>query len=104
MNSAYVTDDQLYPFGSPAPSSLAGTVRSPPFIPGIGGHHEVEQQANALLHVDLVRGGQPLVELVVDGGQDGLQARDADLRVVLQRVQPVVPERLDHVPHVHQVH
>lgn len=42
--------------------------------PVISGHDEVEQQADGLLHVYLVGGGQPLVELVEDGGQNGLQA------------------------------
>lgn len=48
-------------------------------------------------------GGQPLVELVVDGRQDGLQPRHIDLSVVVQRVEPVVTEGFDHVPDVHQV-
>lgn len=72
--------------------------------PVVGGQQEVEQQADALLDVDLVGGGQTLVELVVDGRDDGLQPGHAQLGAVLQRVQAVVPVRLDHVPHVHQVH
>lgn len=42
-------------------------------VPVIGGHHEVEQQPDGLFHIDLVGGGQPLVELVVDGRQNSLQ-------------------------------
>lgn len=78
-------------------TSFTGTV------PVVGGHHEVEQQPDGLLHVDLVGGGQPLVELVVDGRQDGLQPRHIDLSVVVQRVQPVVTKGFDHVPDIHQV-
>lgn len=72
-------------------------------VPVVGGHHEVEQQPDGLLHVDLVGGGQPLVELVVDGRQDGLQPRHIDLSVVVQRVEPVVTKGFDHVPDIHQV-
>lgn len=72
-------------------------------VPVVGGHHEVEQQPDGLIHVDLVGGGQPLVELVVDGGQDRLQPRHVDLGAVVQRVEAVVTKRLDHVPHVHQM-
>lgn len=46
---------------------------------------------------------QPLVELEVDGRQDGLQPRHVDLSVVVQRVEPVVPEGFDHVPDIHQM-
>ena len=72
-------------------------------VPVVGGHHEVEQQPDGLLHINLVSGGQPLVELVVDGRQDGLQPRHVDLRVVVQRVEPVVPEGFNHVPDIHQM-
>lgn len=72
-------------------------------IPIIGGHHEVEQQPDGLLHINLVGGGQPLVELVVDGRQDSLQPRHVDLSVVVQRVEPVVTKRFDHVPNIHQM-
>lgn len=47
--------------------------------------------------------GQPLVELVVDGRQDGLQPRHIDLGVVVQRVEPVVTKGFDHVPDIHQM-
>lgn len=77
--------------------------RPPALVPVIGGHHEVEQQPDGLLHIDLVGGGQPLVELVVDGRQDGLQPRHIDFCVVVQRVEPVVTEGFDHVPDVHQM-
>lgn len=72
-------------------------------LPVIGGHHEVEQQPDGLLHIDLVGGGQPLVELVVDGRQDGLQPRHIDLGVVVQRVEAVVAKGFDHVPDIHQM-
>lgn len=72
-------------------------------VPVVGSHHEVEQQAYGLLHVDLVCGGQALVQLVVDGRQDSLQAGDVDLCGVIQCVQPIVSEGFDHVPHVHKV-
>ena len=72
-------------------------------LPVIGGHHEVEQQPDGLLHIDLVGGGQPLVELVVDGRQDGLQPRHIDLSVVVQCVEAVVAKGFDHVPDVHQM-
>lgn len=72
-------------------------------LPVIGGHHEVEQQPDGLLHIDLVGGGQPLVELVVDGRQDGLQPRHIDLSVVVQRVEAVVTKGFDHVPDIHQM-
>lgn len=72
-------------------------------VPVVGGHHEVEQQPDGLLHVDLVGGGQPLVELVVDRRQDGLQPRHVDLCVVVQRVEPVVTKGFDHVPDIHQM-
>lgn len=71
--------------------------------PVVGGHHEVEQKPDGLLHIDLVGGGQPLVELVVDGRQDGLQPRHIDLGAVVQRVEAVVTEGFDHVPDVHQM-
>lgn len=71
--------------------------------PVVGGHHEVEQQADGLLHVDLVGGGQPLVQLEVDGGQNGLQPGHAHVCAVLQRVEPAVTKRFDHVPHIDQV-
>lgn len=71
--------------------------------PVVSGHHEVEQQPDGLLHIDLVGGGQPLVELVVDGRQDGLQPRHIDLGVVVQRVEAVVAKGFDHVPDVHQM-
>lgn len=48
-------------------------------------------------------GRQALVQLVEDGGEDGLQPRHVDLGVVVQSTEPVVTERLNHVPHVHQV-
>lgn len=67
-------------------------------------HQEVEEQVDAPFDIDLVGGGKALVELIVDGGDDGLQPGHAKLCAVVQRVQSVVPERLDHVPHVHQVH
>lgn len=72
-------------------------------VPVVGGHHEVEQQPDGLLHIDLVGGGQPLVELVVDGRQDSLQPRHIDLRVVVQRVEPIVTKGFDHVPDIHQM-
>lgn len=80
----------------------SGPVRWPA-LPVIGGHHEVEQQPDGLLYIDLVGGGQPLVELVVDGRQDGLQPWHIDLGVVVQRVQAVVAKGFDHVPDVHQM-
>lgn len=72
-------------------------------LPVVGGHHEVEKQPDGLLHIDLVGGGQPLVELVVDGRQDGLQPRHIDLGVVVQRVEAVVAKGFDHVPDVHEM-
>lgn len=72
-------------------------------LPVVSGHHEVEQQPDGLLHIDLVGGGQPLVELVVDGRQDCLQPRHIDLGVVVQRVEAVVAKGFDHVPDVHQM-
>lgn len=48
-------------------------------------------------------GGQPLVELVVDGRQDSLQPRHIDLSVVVQCVEPVVTKGFDHVPDIHQM-
>lgn len=82
-----------------------GTHQAPPPwpIPVVGGHHEVQQQPDGLLHIDLVGGGQPLVELVVDGRQDSLQPRHIDLGVVVQCVEPVVTIGFDHVPDIHQV-
>ena len=84
--------------GNNPPPSLA-----PRLVPVIGGHHEVEQQPDGLLHIDLVGGGQPLVELVVDGRQDSLQPRHIDLGIVVQCVEPVVTIGFDHVPDIHQV-
>lgn len=72
-------------------------------VPVVSGHHEVEQQPNGLLHIDLVCGGQPLVELVVDGRQNSLQPRHIDLSVVVQCVEPVVAKGFDHVPDIHQM-
>ena len=69
----------------------------------IGGEQEVEQQADGVLHGDLVRSGQALVELGEDGGDGGLEAGHAHLTTQLRRVQARLPERLDHVPDVHQV-
>ena len=44
----------------------------------VKGHlDEVGEEGDRLIHVDLVGGGQALVELVVDAGQDGLDSVDA---------------------------
>lgn len=72
-------------------------------VPVIGGHHEVEQKPDGLFHIDLVSSGQPFVELVVDGRQDGLQPRHIDLSIVVQCVEPVVTKGFDHVPDIHQM-
>lgn len=72
-------------------------------LPVVCGHHEVEQQPDGLLHIDLVGGGQPLVQLVVDGRQDRLQPWHIDFSIVVQCVEAVVTESFDHVPDVHQM-
>lgn len=69
-----------------------------------GGKQEVQQEADGLLHVDLVSGWHPFVELVKNGGEHSLQAGHVELYVWIQVIQSVLPQRFDDVPNVHQVH
>lgn len=70
----------------------------------VGRQQEVEQQADGLLHVDLVGGGHALAQLVEDGGQHHFQTGHGELSVDVHGVQPVLAEGLDDVPDVDQVH
>ena len=70
----------------------------------IGHLNEVRQQCDGLVHVDLVSGWQAFIELIVDTREYGLYSIDAQLVYSAQSVESVLPERLDHVPDVHQVY
>lgn len=65
---------------------------------------EVEQQADGLLHIDLVCGGQTLVQLVKDGGQHHFQTSHRQLSAEVHVVEAVLTERLDDVPNINQMH
>ncbi len=72
--------------------------------PVVGGEEPVVEERGARLGVDLRRRREPLVESVEDGGDERVEPRLVHLGPRLQRVEPVLPERLDHVPQVHQEH
>lgn len=69
-----------------------------------GCEQEVEQETDGLLHVNLVGGWHPFVELVKNGREHSLQAGHVELYVWVQVVQSVFPQCFDDVPDVHQVH
>lgn len=50
-----------------------------------------------------MRGGKALVELIVDGGDDSLQAGHACLSGVVQGIKAVVSEGFDHVPDIDEM-
>lgn len=68
-----------------------------------GCEQEVQQEADGLLHVDLMSARHPLVELVEHSGEHGFQAGHVELYVWVQVIQSVFPQRFDDVPNVHQV-
>lgn len=70
----------------------------------VGRQQEVQQQADGLLGADLVGGGHALVQLAKDGGQHHLEARHGELAAEVHGVDGVLPERLDDVPNVDQMH
>lgn len=70
----------------------------------VGRQQEVEQQADGLLHVDLVGGGHALAQLVEDGGQHHFQTGHGELSVDVHGVEAVLAECLDDVPDIDQVH
>lgn len=57
-----------------------------------------------MLHVDLVRGGHALVQLVQYGGQHHFQAGHGKLGLELLGVEAIFSEGLDDVPDVDQMH
>lgn len=73
------------------------------YEPVVGGDHKVEEETDGLLHTDLVSGRKALVQLIVDGRNDGLQAGHADLRGVVQCVKAIVSESFDHVPDINEM-
>lgn len=70
----------------------------------IGCQQEVQQQADGLLHVDLVGGGHALVKLVEDSGQYHFQTSHGELGVEVRGVEAVLSESLDDVPNIDQMH
>lgn len=73
------------------------------YEPVIGGDHEIEEETDGLLHADLVSRRKALIQLIVDGRDDGLQAGHADLHAVVQRVKAIVSESFDHVPDINKM-
>lgn len=69
-----------------------------------GRQQEVKQEADGLLHLDLVSGWHPFVELVENGGKHSLQAGHTEFYVRVQVVQSIFPQCFYDVPNVHQVH
>lgn len=69
-----------------------------------GCKQEVKQEADGLLHVDLVSGWHPFVKLVKNGGEHSLQAGHIELYVWVQVVQSIFPQCFYDIPNVHQVH
>lgn len=65
---------------------------------------EVKQETYGLLHVDLVSGWHPFVELVENGGEYSLQAGHIEFCVGVQVVQGIFPQSFYHIPNVYQVH
>lgn len=70
----------------------------------VGRQQEIEQQAGGLLGADLVGGGHALVQLVKDGGQHHFQARHGEVTGQVHGADAVLPERLDDIPNVNQMH
>lgn len=50
-----------------------------------------------------MRGRQALVQLVVDGRDDGFEAGHADLSAVVQCIKAIVSEGFDHVPDINKM-
>lgn len=71
--------------------------------PVICSNHKVEEEADGLLHADLVSGRKALVQLVVDRGDDGFEAGHTDLSVMVQCIKAIVSEGFNHVPDINQV-
>lgn len=69
-----------------------------------GSQQKVEQEADGLLHMDLVSGWHPFVELVKNGGKHSFEAGHIKFYVWIQVVQCVFPQCFYDVPNVHQVH
>lgn len=73
-------------------------------LPVVGVQEEAEQSGNRFVRLDVLRGGQPLVQVVEDGCEQKLQARDLQVSGGEDGIEAVLAERLDHIPNVHQVH
>lgn len=69
-----------------------------------GCEQEVQQETDGLLHMDLVSGRHPFIELVKNGGEQCLQAGHIEFYVWVEVIQSVFPQGFDDVPDVHQVH
>lgn len=51
----------------------------------------------------MVGGRKALVQLIVDGGDDGLEAGHADLSAMVQCVKAIVSESFNHVPDINKM-
>jgi hypothetical protein len=73
------------------------------YSPVVRSNHEVEEEADGLLHADLVSRRKALVQLIVDRRDDSFKARHTHLCGMVQCIKAIISEGFNHVPDINEM-